>query len=227
MVEYHATCTSYLSCMQFIDPLLEHYAEAFSSTEPDHLRELAEETRSSIDMPQMLSGHLQGRFLSLLSTLLSPKLVLDIGTYTGYSALCMAEGLHPEGILHTIDIKTPLAPMVDRYIRKAGFHERIQQHLAPAMEVIPKIAGTFDLVFIDADKQNYCNYFDLVVDRVRPGGLIVADNVLWSGKVLDPHAEQDGETRGLVAYARMIRDDKRVESVLLPLRDGLLVSRRT
>ncbi|MEX1131947.1 MAG: O-methyltransferase [Flavobacteriales bacterium] len=212
--------------MQFLEPALERYAETFSSPEPIHLQELAEETRRTVDMPQMLSGHLQGRFLSLLSTLLAPKLVLDIGTYTGYSALCMAEGLHAEGVLHTIDIKTPLAPMVDRYIRKAGFHERILQHLAPAAEVIPKITGTFDLVFIDADKQNYCNYFDLVVERVRPGGLIIADNVLWSGKVLDPHAEQNGETRGLAAYAQLVKDDSRVESVLLPLRDGLLLSRR-
>lgn len=216
----------YLASMQFLDPALEHYAEAFSSAEPIHLQELAEETRRTVDMPQMLSGHLQGRFLSLLSTLLAPKRVLDIGTYTGYSALCMAEGLHPEGILHTIDIKTPLAPMVDRYIRKAGFHQRIQQHLAPALEMIPKIVGTFDLVFIDADKQNYCNYFDLVVDRMRAGGLIVADNVLWSGKVLDPEDKQDEETRGLAAYAQKVKDDARSESVLLPLRDGLLVSRR-
>ena len=212
--------------MQFIDPLLERYAETFSSPEPEHLRDLAAETRSSVDKPQMLSGHLQGRFLSLISTLLAPKLVLDIGTFTGYSALCLAEGLAPDGILHTIDIKTPLATMVDRYIRKAGFHERIHQHLAPAIEVIPKIVGTFDLVFIDADKHNYCTYFDLVVDRVRPGGLIIADNVLWSGKVLDPEAEQDGETRGLVDYARKVKGDPRVENVLLPLRDGLLVSRR-
>lgn len=212
--------------MQFLDPALEHYAGTFSSAEPAHLQELAEETRLTVDMPQMLSGHLQGRFLSLLSTLLAPKLVLDIGTYTGYSALCMAEGLAAEGMLHTVDIKTTLAPMVDRYIRKAGFHESIHQHLAPATEVIPRIAGTFDLVFIDADKQNYCNYFDLVVDRVRPGGLIVADNVLWSGKVLAPKADQDVETRGLADYAKKVRADPRVENVLLPLRDGLLVSRR-
>jgi len=213
--------------MQFLDPVLERYAETFSSAEPIHLQELADETRRTVDIPQMLSGHLQGRFLSLLSQLLAPKIVLDIGTYTGYSALCMAEGLAAEGMLHTIDVKTPLAPMVDRYIRKAGFHERIHQHLAPAVEVIPKITGTFDLVFIDADKQNYCNYFDLVVDRVRPGGLIVADNVLWSGRVLVPPSKQDAETRGLADYVRKVKDDPRVVSVLLPLRDGLLVSRRT
>ncbi len=212
--------------MHFLSPDLEQYAELHTAPEPAYLRELAEVTRTSIDMPQMLSGHVQGRFLSLMSKLLAPKLILDIGTFTGYSALCMAEGLAPNGVLHTIDIKTPLASLVDRYVRKAGFHERIHQHLAPALEVIPRIAGHFDLVFIDADKQNYVNYFDLVVDRVRPGGLIIADNVLWSGKVLAPVADQDGETRGLAAYAQKVRTDARVVNILLPLRDGLLVSRR-
>lgn len=212
--------------MQFLDPALDGYAEAHSTPEPTYLRELAEETRASIEMPQMLSGHVQGRFLSLMSKLLAPKLVLDIGTFTGYSALCMAEGLAAGGMLHTIDIKTPLAPLVERYVRKAGFHERIHQHLATALEVIPRIAGTFDLVFIDADKHNYSRYFDLVVDRMRPGGLIIADNVLWSGKVLDDVATHDAETRGLARYASKVGSDARVENVLLPLRDGLLVSRR-
>jgi predicted O-methyltransferase YrrM len=213
--------------MQFLDPALEHYAEAHSMPEPAHLKALADETRANVELPQMLSGHLQGRFLSLLSHLVRPRIALEIGTYTGYSALCIAEGLAPDGVLHTIDVDTRLAGMVDRHFRKAGLHDRIQQHLAPALEMIPKITGTFDLVFIDADKQNYCNYFDRVVDRMRPGGLIIADNVLWSGKVLAPAAEQDSETRGLAAYARKVKDDPRVENVLLPLRDGLLVSRRT
>ncbi|MEO8588033.1 MAG: O-methyltransferase [Flavobacteriales bacterium] len=212
--------------MKFLDPALDNYAEANSAQEPLYLTELAAETHATIDMPQMLSGHLQGRFLSLMSKLLAPKLVLDIGTFTGYSALCMAEGLAPDGVLHTIDIKTPLAPLVDRYIRKAGFHNRIHQHIAPALEVIPRIEGSFDLVFIDADKQNYSAYFDLVVDRLRPGGLIIADNVLWSGKVLDDGAGHDAETRGLVAYAKKVNADPRVEGMLLPLRDGLLISRR-
>ncbi len=212
--------------MHFLSEDLERYSAAHSDPEPEHLRALAEETRTSVDMPQMLSGHLQGRFLSLMSRMLTPRLVLDIGTFTGYSALCMAEGLAPDGVLHTIDIKTPLASLVDRHVRRAGYHDRILQHLAPAVEVIPRLKGTFDLVFIDADKQNYCTYFDLVVDRVRPGGLIIADNVLWSGKVLDEPEQQDGETRGLVRYARKLADDPRVENLLLPLRDGLLVSRR-
>lgn len=212
--------------MHFMDPAVEQYATTFTSPEPEPLRKLAEETRAHVDLPQMLSGHLQGRFLSLLSHLVRPRLALEIGTYTGYSALCIAEGLAPDGVLHTIDVDTRLAAMVDRHFRAAGQHGRIHQHLATALEVIPRIEGTFDLVFIDADKQNYCNYFDRVVDRVRPGGVIIADNVLWSGKVLSPAAEQDSETRGLAAYAQKVKDDPRVENVLLPLRDGLLVSRR-
>lgn len=212
--------------MHFLSPDLEHYAELNTSSGPAYLNALAEETRTRIDMPQMLSSHVQGRFLSLISKLLAPALVLDIGTFTGYSALCMAEGLSPHGALHTIDIKTNLAPMVDRYVRQAGLHDRIHQHIAPATEVIPTIPGTFDLVFIDADKQNYCTYFDLVIERVRPGGLIIADNVLWSGKVLEATAAQDGETRGLTRYAAKVRTDPRVENLLLALRDGLLVSRK-
>jgi predicted O-methyltransferase YrrM len=212
--------------MQFLSPELDRYSEDNSAPEPAYLRELAEETRANIELPVMLSGHVQGRFLSMISHVLAPKLILDIGTYTGYSALCMAEGLGSDGVLHTIDINSKLAPMVDRYVRKAGFHDRIHQHLAPATEVIPRIEGTFDLVFIDADKQNYSNYFDLIIDRMRPGGMIIADNVLWSGRVLEPAHEQDSETKGLVSYARKVTTDPRVENVLLPLRDGLLVSRR-
>ncbi len=213
--------------MDFLDPALELYAASRSEPEPEYLSALALETRAQVAMPQMLSGHLQGRFLSLLSKLLAPKLVLDIGTYTGYSALCMAEGLSPDGALHTIDVDPTLAPMVRKYIAKAGFTERIVPHIGPAVDVIPWIEGTFDLVFIDADKENYPRYFELVVDRVRPGGLIIADNVLWSGKVLAPAKGQDAETRALAAYAVLVNKDHRVENLLLPLRDGLMVSRRT
>jgi caffeoyl-CoA O-methyltransferase len=210
--------------MKFIDPALEDYAQRHSDPEPPHLQALAAETQAHVDLPQMLSGHLQGRFLSLLSKLVTPHVVVDIGTYTGYSAMCLAEGLADGGIVHTIDINQDLAPLVERHLRHAGLHHCVHQHLAPATEVLPHISGTIDLVFIDADKQNYTRYFDLVVDRVRPGGLIIADNVLWSGRVLD--AEQDDETRGLAAYARKVAADVRVENILVPLRDGLLVSRR-
>ncbi len=212
--------------MKFLAPELELYAEKHSAEEPSYLTELAAETRSSTEVPQMLSGHVQGRFLSLLSKLVRPKLTLEIGTFTGYSALCIAEGLAPEGTLHTIDIYAPVAALADRYFRKAGMQDRIQQHIAPALEVIPRIEGRFDLVFIDADKSNYINYLDLVIDRMNPGGLIIADNVLWSGKVLEAAKDQDGDTKGLSAYARRVNADERLESVLLPLRDGLLVSRR-
>jgi caffeoyl-CoA O-methyltransferase len=210
--------------MKFIDPALEEYAQQFTDPEPSYLKELAEETRANIELPQMLSGHLQGRFLSLMSRMLAPKVVIDIGTYTGYSAMCMAEGLADDGIVHTIDINMELAPMVDRYLRKADMHGKVYQHLAPALEVIPHIEGEIDLVFIDADKGNYSNYFDLVIERVRPGGLIIADNVLWSGRVLD--ASQDEETHALAAYVRKVSADERTENLLMPLRDGLLISRK-
>ena len=212
--------------MQFLDPALNAYSEAHSTSEPSYLKELADETHAKIRMPQMLSGHLQGRFLSLLSHLLQPTLILDIGTFTGYSALCMAEGLKPGGMLHTIDINSQLTPMVKRYIGMARMHDRITTHVGEALKIIPTIAGTIDMVFIDADKGNYSNYFDLVIDRVRPGGLIVADNVLWSGKVLHDEGTWDEETRGLVAYSRKVKNDPRVETVLVPLRDGLMVARR-
>ncbi len=213
-----------LDGMKFIDPALEQYACMYSQEEPSHLKELAEETHAKVDLPQMLSGHLQGRFLSFVSRMLHPRTVIDIGTYTGYTAICMSEGLADGGVVHTIDINIELAPMVDRYLRKAGVHDRVHQHLAPASEVLPSIEGPIDMVFIDADKQNYSKYFNMVIDRLRPGGIIIADNVLWSGRVLEK--DQDDETRGLADYARKVKEDTRVENLLLPLRDGLLVSRK-
>ena len=212
--------------MQFLDPALDAYCEAHSGNEPSYLKELTAETQEKVHMPQMLSGHLQGRFLAMLSHLVKPKIIVEIGTFTGYSALCLAEGLAPGGMLHTIDIDPYLPEMVHRYIEKAGMLDRITMHHRPALEAIPTIPAPFDLVFIDADKQNYSNYFDAVIDKVRPGGLIIADNVLWSGKVLEPKEAQDGETRGLAAYAAKVMTDARVENVLLPLRDGLLISRK-
>ncbi|HRH38100.1 MAG TPA: O-methyltransferase [Flavobacteriales bacterium] len=212
--------------MHFIPPEIERYAEMRTTDEPAYLSELAAETRANVDQSMMLSGHLVGRFLSTMSKLLAPKLVIDIGTFTGYSSLCMAEGLAPGGAVHTIDINEMLAPMVDRYLRKAGYHDRVFQHLAPAAEVVPRIEGVIDMVFIDADKPGYAHYFDLVIDRVRPGGLIIADNVLWDGRVAAPIAEHDERTAALYAYAEKVHRDPRVESMLLPVRDGLLVSRK-
>lgn len=211
--------------MQFLDPVLDAYAEAHSTVEPDHLKALAEETRAGVDMPQMLSGHLQGRFLSMLSAMVRPKTAVDIGTYTGYSALCLAEGLADGGMVHTIDVNDALAPMVKRHVMMAGMTGRMLQHVAPAAVVIPTLPTPFDLVFIDADKENYTRYWDLVIDRMRPGGLIIADNVLWSGRVTAPESTWDEETRGLVRFSRKVKGDPRVDHVLLPLRDGLMVAR--
>ncbi len=212
--------------MQFLDPALDAYCEAHSGTEAAYLKELTAETHAKVHMPQMISGHLQGRFLSMLSHLVQPKTIVEIGTFTGYSALCLAEGLAQGGMLHTIDIDPYLPEMVNRYIEKAGMQDRITMHHRPALEVIPTLPVPFDLVFIDADKQNYPNYLDAVIDKVRPGGLIIADNVLWSGKVLKAPNEQDDQCKALVEYARRIQADPRVEKVMVPLRDGLLVARR-
>ena len=212
--------------MQFIDPALEAYCGHHSGVEPPHLAALREETHSNVYMPQMCSGHLQGRFLAMLSHLVRPRIAVEIGTYTGYSALCLAEGLAPGGMLHTIDIDPHLPPMVARHIAAAGYADRITTHLRTALEVIPTLPAPFDLVFIDADKPAYPAYFDAVVDRVRPGGLIIADNVLWSGKVLASAADRDHQTAALVAYTEKVAQDPRVERVLVPLRDGLLLARR-
>ncbi len=212
--------------MQFLDPRLEAYAEAHSQPESEALAACAAETRAEVHMPQMLSGHLQGRVLALFSQLVQPRLILEVGTYTGYSALCLAEGLAADGRLHTIDVDPHAQARAKKHAEAAGYADRIVFHRAPAAEVIPGIDGAFDLVFLDADKKGYPGYFDLVVDRVRPGGLILADNVLWSGKVTDPPAEQDEETAALAAYADKVYADPRVATVLLPIRDGLLVARK-
>lgn len=212
--------------MHFIVPALEVYAERHSGTEPAYLQELQAETLARIPAPEMLSGHLQGRFLALLSHLVQPRTIVEIGTYTGYSALCLAEGLAPGGMLHTIDIDPHLPELVKRYIAKAGMQDRITTHHRPALEVIPTLPTPFDLVFIDADKQNYPAYFEAVVDRVRPGGLIIADNVLWSGRVLHPSAAQEEATRAITAFNTRVNGDPRVEPVLVPLRDGVMVLRR-
>lgn len=211
--------------MQFIDPALDAYCEAHSGREPQYLKDLAAETREKVQMPAMLSGHLQGRFLSLLSHLARPRIAVEIGTYTGYSALCLAEGLAPDGVLHTIDIDPYLPEMVHRYIDRAGMLDRITMHHRPALEVIPELPTPFDLVFIDADKQNYPAYLDAVLGRMARGGIIIADNVLWSGKVLQPAADHDEQTAALRRYADLVQREPRLEPVMVPLRDGLLVAR--
>lgn len=204
----------------------EDYAGEHSSAGPAYLRELELETRRTLAYPQMLSGHLQGRFLSMISKLVKPRSILEIGTYTGYSALCLAEGLAPGGRLHTIDVDPALHAIRERYIAKAGMQDRIVLHTGEALKLIGKIPGPFDLVFIDADKQNYHRYFELVVGHVRQNGLIIADNLLWSGKVMDPQDQQDADTQALAAYADSLLSDERVEVLLLPLRDGLHIARK-
>jgi caffeoyl-CoA O-methyltransferase len=205
---------------------LEQYAERHSGFEPAYLKELAAETREKVADAQMLSGHLQGRFLSLLSHLVKPEIIIEIGTFTAYSTLCLAEGLAPGGKLHTIDVDKDLNDMRERYIRKAAMEDRIVLHNGPALFHLKSMPTPFDLVFIDADKKNYPNYFDRVVDKVRPGGLIIADNLLWSGQVLNNKADHDADTAALVEYAERLHADPRVQPVLVPMRDGLMVARK-
>jgi predicted O-methyltransferase YrrM len=213
--------------MDFIPPDLAQYAEAHTSPEPEVLRQLNRETHAKVLSPRMLSGHLQGRVLALLSHLLKPLRVLEIGTYTGYSALCLAEGLAEGGKVITLDVNEELERMVRNYVQKAGMADRVDFRIGRAADLIPQLNETFDLVFIDADKANYGLYYDLVFDKVRPGGIIVADNVLWSGKVVQPEAvKKDKELRAILAFNARIQKDDRVENILLPLRDGLMVVRK-
>lgn len=174
----------------------------------------------------MLSGHIQGRVLSMLSHMVNPKTVLEIGTYTGYSALCFAEGLKDGGKIHTIDINEELETLVNSYIEKANLRDTITNHIGNAMDIIPNLNETFDLVFIDADKTNYSNYYDLVFDKVNSGGYIIADNVLWSGKIVNDKKTLDPDTLALIEYSEKIQNDDRVQNVLFPVRDGLMIARK-
>ena len=212
--------------MHFISDELEHYIEAHSENEPELLQQLNRETHQKIMQPRMLSGHYQGRVLSLISKLINPKYILEIGTYTGYSALCLAEGLQKDGELHTLDNNEELYDFQRTYFDKSGFGNQIHQHLGNALEIIPKLEKTFDLVFIDADKENYVNYFHLIIDKLKPGGLILSDNVLWSGKVLEQVKDSDKSTKAILEYNKLLKSDERVETVILPIRDGLTVSRK-
>lgn len=211
--------------MHFISEDLENYATEHSENEPILLQELSRRTHLKVLQPRMLSGHLQGRLLSLLSKLICPKSILEIGTYTGYATLCLAEGLYPKGILHTIDIKEELTDLQREFFDRSGYGSQIVQHLGKAADIIPTLNTTFDLVFIDADKQNYAHYFDLVIKKMNRGGIILSDNVLWSGKVVEEVKHNDKHTQALMAYNQKIKDDPRVETVLLPIRDGITLSR--
>jgi predicted O-methyltransferase YrrM len=211
--------------MHFISQELEDYIEQHSDNEPRLLAALNKETYQKILLPRMLSGHFQGRVLSMLSKLIRPVNVLEIGTYTGYSALCLCEGMQQNGQLHTIDIKEELIDLQRKYFDKSTFGSQIFQHLGEALKIIPTLNLKFDLVFIDADKENYINYFNLIVPKMNKGGIILSDNVLWSGKVLEPLNSKDLSTKILLEYNQLLKNDPRVETVLLPIRDGLTVSR--
>lgn len=211
--------------MHFLSDDLEEYANQHTDNEPLLLQELTRRTHLSVLQPRMLSGHLQGRFLSLLSKLVRPQTILEIGTYTGYATLCLAEGLTPQGTLHTIDIKEELIDLQTEFFNRSGYGSQIVQHLGKAADIIPTLSSRFDLVFIDADKQNYALYFDLVIDKMNSGGIILSDNVLWSGKVVQEVKTSDKHTQALMAYNKKIKDDPRVETVLLPIRDGITVCR--
>lgn len=213
--------------MEFIDEELLRYSEDHTSPESELLRKINRQTHLNVMKPRMLSGHLQGRLLSMFSHMIKPKQILEIGTYTGYSANCLAEGLQPGGTLHTIDVNEELEETVRSYFEEAGLTERIKFYIGNAIDIIPTIDATFDLVFIDADKRNNAAYYDLIIDRVNQGGYIIADNVLWSGKVLAKHrTKSDERTMEILDFNKKVQEDERVENILLPVRDGLLVARK-
>ena len=211
--------------MHFISENLENYVANHSENEPDLLARLDKETHQKILQPRMLSGHFQGRFLSMLSKIINPKNILEIGTYTGYAALCLAEGLQKNGTLDTIDINEELVSIQNKYFGLSPWANQITNYLGNAIEIIPTLNKKFDLVFIDADKENYINYFHLIVPMMNVGGIILSDNVLWSGKVLEELNPKDQSTKVLLEYNKLLKNDSRVETVLLPIRDGLTVSR--
>jgi predicted O-methyltransferase YrrM len=211
--------------MHFISEELENYIANHSQQEPELLAKLNRETHQKILQPRMLSGHFQGRVLSMLSKLIRPLTILEIGTYTGYATLCLCEGMQQNGSLDTIDINEELESIQKKYFDLSPWHAQIQQHIGDALAIIPTLEKKYDLVFIDADKENYLHYFDLIVPKMNQGGIILSDNVLWSGKVLETPDPRDLSTNVLLAYNKKINEDPRVETVLLPIRDGLTVSR--
>ena len=211
--------------MHFLPEELDEYIVAHSQKEPELLAKLNRETNQKVMQPRMLSGHYQGRVLSLLSKLIRPKTILEIGTYTGYSALCLAEGMPEDGILHTIDVNEELFDFQKKYFEKSDYRDQIKQYLGDATEIVPEIDSNFDLVFIDADKPNYPKYFELIISKMNRGGVILSDNVLWSGKVIEKVKKDDESTQALLKYNKLLAEDERVETVILPVRDGLTLTR--
>ena len=212
--------------MEFLDEKLAQYIEQHSDAEPLHLQQLNRETQLKVLMPRMISGHFQGRVLSMLMKMIKPTRILEIGTYTGYSALCMAEGLAEGGELITIDINAELEEMVRQHFDMSDYAKNIKYLLGDAKNIIPTLDGLFDVVFIDADKENYALYYDLIFDKINTGGYIIADNVLWSGKVVAEGIKIDKDTKALLDFNDKVQADPRVENVLFPIRDGLLIARK-
>ena len=211
--------------MHFLPENINSYVLDHTQKEPQLLKELSKETWQKILNPRMLSGAFQGRVLAMIAKLINPKTILEIGTYTGYSALCLAEGLQENGCLHTIDKNEELEDLQSTYFQKSQYKNLIKQHIGNALDIIPEIDDKFDLVFIDADKSNYLNYFHLIIDKMNKGGVILSDNVLWSGKVVEELNPKDIDTKALLAYNHLLNNDSRLETVLLPIRDGLTISR--
>ena len=211
--------------MNFLPEKIDEYVVNNSQKEPQILQELTKETWQRVLNPRMLSGAFQGRILSMISKIINPKFILEIGTYTGYSAICIAEGISNEATIDTIDKNEELEDIQNKYFKKSGFRDQIKQHIGNALEIIPTLDKKFDLVFIDADKSNYCNYFNLVIGKMKKGGIILSDNVLWSGKVVEKLDKKDIDTKALLKYNSLLNSDPRVETVLLPIRDGLSISR--
>jgi len=212
--------------MEFLPKKIDDYVCSHTQDESPLLSELNRETWAKVLTPRMLSGHLQGRALSMFSKMIRPKIVLEIGTYTGYSAICFSEGLRDNGKIYTIDINEELESMSSYYFEKAGIKDKVKQYVGNALEIVPTIKDNFDLVFIDADKENYSNYFDIVINKMPIGGFIIADNVLWSGKVVEKMKNNDSETKALKDYNTKIHQSDRVENLLLPIRDGLMICQK-
>lgn len=213
--------------MDFIDPALLAYCEDHSSEEDNLLKKITRETQAKVMMPRMISGHLQGKMLELFTKMKNPKIILEIGTYTGYSGICMARGLGNDGKLITLDINDELETMVRSFIAESGLADKIDYRLGNALDIIPTLPGPFDMVFIDADKSNYANYYDLIIDKMNPGGIILADNVLWSGKILVEKGQKiDKDTQAILDFNAMVQNDPRVENALLPIRDGVMMARK-
>lgn len=212
--------------MHFLPKKLDDYVVAHSEEEPELLQQLTRETYQKILQPIMLSGPYQGRVLSIISKLIRPKTILELGTFTGYATLCLVEGLQKDGEIHTIDVNEELLDFQRKYFDKSDYGKQIHQHLGNAIDIIPTIDKTFDLVFIDADKPNYINYFHLIIEKLNPGGIILSDNVLWHGKVIEPLDDKDISTKAILDYNTLLKTDDRIETVLLPIRDGLTISRK-